>query len=40
MQPDGTYVRRRNEGLPPLRCQEQLYELIESENGISAASRG
>jgi polyphosphate kinase len=39
MQPDGTYVRRRNEGLPPLRCQEQLYELIESENGISAAAR-
>jgi polyphosphate kinase len=40
MQPDGTYVRRRNEGLPPLRCQEQLYELIESETGISAAARG
>jgi polyphosphate kinase len=40
MQSDGTYVRRRNEGLPPLRCQEQLYELIESETGISAAARG
>jgi polyphosphate kinase len=38
MQPDGTYVRRRDEGLSPVRSQEQLYKLIESENGISAAA--
>jgi polyphosphate kinase len=39
MQSDGTHVRRRHDGLSSLRCQEQLYELIESENGVSAAAR-
>ena len=39
MQSDATYVRRRDEGLSPIRCQEQLYELIESENRVSAAAR-
>jgi polyphosphate kinase len=37
MQPDGTYVRRRDEGVSPVRSQERLYELIEAENRIPAA---
>ena len=40
MQPDGTYVRTRNDGLSSIRCQEQLYEIIRSENGTSPAARG
>ena len=40
IQPDGSYVRTRNDGLSPIRCQEQLYEIIQSENGISPAARG
>ena len=40
MQPDGTYVRTRNDGLSSIRCQEQLYEIIRSENGTPPAARG
>ena len=40
MQPDGTYVRTRNDGLSSIRCQEQLYEIIQSENGTPPAARG
>ena len=40
MQPDGTYVRTRNDGLSSIRCQEQLYEIIRSENGTPPATRG
>ena len=40
MQPDGTYVRTRNDGLSSIRCQEQLYEVIQSENGTPPAARG
>ena len=40
MQSDGTYVRTRNDGLSSIRCQEQLYEIIRSENGTPPAARG
>jgi hypothetical protein len=33
MQPDGNYVRIRNDGSSQIRCQEALYELLQSENG-------
>jgi polyphosphate kinase len=39
MQSDGTYVRTQNDGLSSIRCQEKLYEIIQSEDGISAAAR-
>jgi polyphosphate kinase len=39
-QPDGTYVRTRNDGLSSIRCQEQLCEIIRSENGTPPATRG
>ena len=37
MQSDGNYVRRRNGDSSQIRCQEKLYEIIQSEDGISAA---
>ena len=40
MQSDGNYVRRRNGDSSQIRCQEKLYEIIQTENGISAAPRG
>jgi polyphosphate kinase len=40
MQSDGTYVRTHSDGLCPIRSQEKLYELTQSEDGISAAARG
>ena len=39
MQSDGTYVRTQNDGLSSIRCQKKLYEIIQSEDGISAAAR-
>jgi polyphosphate kinase len=39
MQPDGSYVRNRNNGSTHARCQEQLYELIQSEDAIAASLR-
>jgi polyphosphate kinase len=33
MQSDGNYVRIRNDGSSQIRCQEALYELLQSENG-------
>jgi polyphosphate kinase len=39
MQPDGTYARNRNDGSSSVRCQERLYEIIQSENGTAAAAR-
>lgn len=40
MQSDGTYVRTHSDGLCPIRSQEKLYEITQSEDGISAAARG
>ena len=40
MQPDGTYVRTRNDGLSSIHCQERLYEIIRSEIGTPPAARG
>ena len=40
MQSDGNYVRRRNGDSSQIRCQEKLYEIIQSENGTLEATRG
>jgi polyphosphate kinase len=39
MQSDGNYVRTRNNGSSQIRSQELLYELLQSENGISGSAR-
>jgi polyphosphate kinase len=39
MQSDGSYVRNCNDGFTYARCQEQLYEMIQSEDGIAASLR-
>jgi len=39
MRPDGSYVRNCNDGFTYARCQEQLYEMIQSEDGIAASLR-
>jgi polyphosphate kinase len=37
MQPDGSYVRSRNQDLPALRFQERCYEILQAENSSSSA---
>jgi polyphosphate kinase len=37
MQPDGSYVRSRNQDLPALRFQERFYEILQAENSSSSA---
>ena len=39
MQSDGTYVRTQNDSLSSIRCQEKLYEIIQSEEGPPASGR-
>ena len=37
MQPDGSYVRSRNQDLPALRFQERFYEILQAESSSSSA---